>query len=97
MFLKSAPVVFLALDVGMCPIVVFSASVLAQPLLRKCESSTGARSDKMGEREVEPEHGFTFLKGDSEAKEEPQAGFGPHCPAVRAAAHCACSVQETAL
>lgn len=26
------------------------------------------------EREVEPEHGFAFLKGDSEAKEEPQAG-----------------------
>lgn len=53
------------------------------------------------EREVEPEHGFAFLKGDSEAKEEPQAGweecFDPHCPAVGAAARSACSMKETAL
>lgn len=65
MFLKPVPVVFLALDVGMCPTVVFSASILAQPLLRKREGSTDARTDKMGEREVEPEHGFAFLQGDS--------------------------------
>lgn len=77
-------------------------------MLREYEGSTDARHAKMGARGVEPAHGLTFptsSKGDSEVKEEPQAGLEEavlaHVAqtqqlAVQAAAWHACSTQEPA-
>lgn len=74
MFLKSAPLVFPVLDIGVCPRVV--RYFLHLYLLSLCWGSLGVAlvpDLTKWEREVRPEHGFAFFKSDSEAKKQPQA------------------------